>query len=846
MNRQQVYDITLEYFNEDTLKTNVWIDKYCLKNGEDYLESSPDDMHRRLAREFARIEQKYINPLSYEEIYDLLREFRYIIPGGSILYGAGNPYSISSLGNCFVISSNGDSIGGIFTTLEEQAQLMKRRGGVGFDLSEYRSSLSAVNNAANNSTGIVPWEELASEVTRQIAQDGRRGALMLSLDINHPDIEQFITSKDDLTKITGANISIKITDEFMKAVEENKDFRMTWNKQRGLVKDGSKNEGDKTVLIKAKDLWNKLIHQATTKAEPGVLFWDTITRESIPSCYGEEWKETSCNPCGEIPLCPGDSCRLMSINLYSFVENPFTDKAYFNYYKFKDVVYKAQRLMDDIVDLEEEKINTILAKIDSDPEPERIKDVEKNLWIKIKTKLLEGRRTGLSAISLADCAAALGLQYASEDMIKISEEIYKQFAIFAYKSSIDMAEERGAFPIWNGDLEDNNPFLKRVLDYDFMYIDHNKYGRRNISLLTIPPSGTISLLSGISSGIEPVYQLYYKRRRKLEKGNSKITFVDQNGDGWEEYTVLHPKFKEWIVYLYNNDDLLYWECYELDMTKLYKFEDSPLIPTDVNILNKFMEKSPYYKSTAYEIDPLQRVKLQATIQNFIDHSISSTLNLKENTTEETVSNIYMEAWKQGCKGITVYRENSRTGVLVSIDKKEEEFKQHDAPKRPKILQAEIYITKSKGKEWLVVVGLLNGLPYEIFAVENQWNIRDNYSLGTIIKEKRGYYTLSIKDDLQIENFLENISDEENNLTRMISTALRHGANIKFIVEQLNKSRGDITTFSNAIKRILKKYVKDGEDGKELCPECSSKLIYQNGCKECSRENNPECTYSKCG
>lgn len=834
MNRQQVYDITLEYFNEDTLKTNVWIDKYCLKNGEDYLESSPDDMHRRLAREFARIEQKYINPLSYEEIYDLLREFRYIIPGGSILYGAGNPYSISSLGNCFVISSNGDSIGGIFTTLEEQAQLMKRRGGVGFDLSEYRSSLSAVNNAANNSTGIVPWEELASEVTRQIAQDGRRGALMLSLDINHPDIEQFITSKDDLTKITGANISIKITDDFMKDVKNDEMFTLQ-HPSSNLVDE-----------IPATYLWDKIIHQATTKAEPGVLFWDTITRESIPSCYGEEWKETSCNPCGEIPLCPGDSCRLMSINLYSFVENPFTDKAYFNYYKFKDVVYKAQRLMDDIVDLEEEKINTILAKIDSDPEPERIKDVEKNLWIKIKTKLLEGRRTGLSAISLADCAAALGLQYASEDMIKISEEIYKQFAIFAYKSSIDMAEERGAFPIWNGDLEDNNPFLKRVLDYDFMYIDHNKYGRRNISLLTIPPSGTISLLSGISSGIEPVYQLYYKRRRKLEKGNSKITFVDQNGDGWEEYTVLHPKFKEWIVYLYNNDDLLYWECYELDMTKLYKFEDSPLIPTDVNILNKFMEKSPYYKSTAYEIDPLQRVKLQATIQNFIDHSISSTLNLKENTTEETVSNIYMEAWKQGCKGITVYRENSRTGVLVSIDKKEEEFKQHDAPKRPKILQAEIYITKSKGKEWLVVVGLLNGLPYEIFAVENQWNIRDNYSLGTIIKEKRGYYTLSIKDDLQIENFLENISDEENNLTRMISTALRHGANIKFIVEQLNKSRGDITTFSNAIKRILKKYVKDGEDGKELCPECSSKLIYQNGCKECSRENNPECTYSKCG
>lgn len=511
----------------------------------------------------------------------------------------------------------------------------------------------------------------------------------------------------------------------------------------------------------------------------------------------------------------------MSVNLYSFVENPFTNKAYFNYDKFKDVVYKAQRLMDDVVDLEEEKINLILKKIENDPEPEEIKRIEQNLWIKIREKLLLGRRTGLSAIGLADTLSALNTTYASDDSIKLAEEIYKQFAIFAYKSSIDMAEERGAFPIWNGDLENNNPFLKRILDYDFMYIDHNKYGRRNISLLTIPPSGTISLIAGISSGIEPVYQLYYKRRRKLEKGNPKITFVDQNGDGWEEYTILHPKFDTWM---------------ELGLPEDKHFYDN---------YEDYVKVSPYYKSTAYEIDPLQRVKLQATIQKWIDHSISSTLNLKENTTKETVSNIYMEAWKQGCKGITVYRENSRTGVLVSIDK-EEEFKQHDAPKRPKILEAEIYITKSKGKEWLVVVGLLNGLPYEIFAVENQWNIRDNYSLGTIIKEKRGYYTLSIKDDLRIENFLENISDEENNLTRMISTALRHGANIKFIVEQLNKSRGDITTFSNAIKRILKKYVKDGEDGKELCPECGSKLIYQNGCKECSRENNPECTYSKCG
>lgn len=1056
MTREQVYNSTLEYFNGNTLNTNVWIDKYCLKSGEDYLESSPDDMHRGLAKEFSRIEQKYPNPLSEEEIYQLLKDFNYIIPAGSILYGVRNNHSISSIGNCFVIGNDYDSIGAIFNIGEEQAQLMKRRAGVGHDLSNFRSKGTKVSNAANSSTGVETWEELYSFITRQIAQDGRRGALMLSLGINHPDSERFITSKDDLTKVTGANISVKVTDEFMETI------------------------GDYNLYNYNNKLWRKLIHQATTKAEPGVLFWDTITRESIPSCYGEEWKETSTNPCfhpdsyvetingkvkikditsptmvysmdkygklcikkasasfisrknantlkitlkngtnitvtpehkicvqningvpfgwmeaknlklgdrvnhltrnrrgkrysgvkltsqyyrdyimehrlvwesingkipenfdihhkdgntfnnvinnlellthskhskhtalndnpqthqlrdytgkfispenkcspkienipfelktnlknssynsiisiesgettdvydiqvedtncllvnniiahncGEIPLCPYDSCRLLSVNLYSFVEHPFTDKAFFNYDKFKDVVYKAQRLMDDVVDLEEEKINLILKKIENDPEPDEIKSVEKNLWIKIREKLLQGRRTGLSAIGLADCLASLNINYGSEESIALAEEIYKQFAISAYRSSIDMAEERGSFPIWNGDLEDNNPFLKRLLDYDFMYIDHNKYGRRNIALLTIPPSGTISMFgnkNGISSGIEPVYQLYYKRRRKLEKDNPNITFVDQNGDGWEEYIVLHPKFKEWS------------DRWLLDME-----EKGQYVPYSLYSNYEFLSKlSPYKQSTAYEIDPLQRVKLQATIQKWIDHSISSTINLPEGTSEETVSNIYMEAWKQGCKGITVYVNNSRTGVLVDVEKKESEFKHHNAPKRPQVLPAEIYITKSKGTEWLVVIGLLNNLPYEIFAVENRWNIRDNYSVGVIIKERKGLYTLSIKDDLTIENFLENISDEENNLTRMISTALRHGADIKFIVEQLNKSRGDITTFSNAIKRILKKYIIDGASSEELCPECGSKLIYQNGCKECSRENNSECSYSKCG
>lgn len=524
----------------------------------------------------------------------------------------------------------------------------------------------------------------------------------------------------------------------------------------------------------------------------------------------------------------------MSINLYSFVEHPFTNKAYFNYDKFKDVVYKAQRLMDDIVDLEEEKINLILNKIENDPEPEEIKSVEKNLWIKIRKKLLEGRRTGLSAIGLADCFAACNIQYANSESLLLAEEIYKQFAISAYRSSIDMANERGVFPIYNYLSEKDNPFINRICEElsedsnyrrDSHHINNGKRVntclRRNIALLTVPPSGTISMFgnkNGISSGIEPVYQLYYKRRRKLEKDNPNITFVDQNGDGWEEYTVLHPKFKEFLKYK---------DSYDEGFKNLEQEEQIIL--------------SPYYESTAYDIDPLQRVKLQATIQKWIDHSISSTINLPKGTTEETVSNLYMEAWKQGCKGLTIYVDECRTGVLVSADKEESEFKQHNAPKRPTILPCDIYVTKSKGKEWLVVIGLLNNKPYEVFTIENTWNTKSTYMVGDIVKVSSGHYDLRIKDDLTIENFTKDIPNDENLLTRIISTALRHGADIKFVVEQLSTSKGDITSFGLATARILKKYIKDEEKSKDKCPECGEAMVYKDGCKSCN-----SCGYSRCG
>lgn len=799
--KEEVYTQTLEYFEGDVFRTQIWMDKYCLKDNQgNFLELDPDDMHWRLAKEFARIEQKYPNPLSHEEIFELLANFRFILPGGSILYGAGNLYSISSLANCFVIGSNYDSYGSIFQTDQEQVQLMKRRGGVGHDLSHLRPKGSIITNAAGTSTGIVPFMNRYSNSTREVAQDGRRGALMLTLDVTHPDIESFIMAKDDLTKITGANISVKVTDEFMNKVTPFSSNTETF-------------------------IWNKLIHQAWKNAEPGILFWGKTLSEDIPSCYGEDWKPVSCNPCSEIQLCPYDSCRLLSVNLYSFVDNPFTDKAVFNYDKFKDVVYKAQRLIDDVVDLEEEKINLILNKIENDPEPKEVKTVERVLWEKIRNKLLAGRRTGLSAIGLADCLASLGITYGSNSSILLAEEIYKQFATVSYKSSIQLAVERGAFPIWAGYKERLNPFLQRIFEaireipakeHEWMcYEDwqYPKYGRRNISCLTIPPSGTISLLAGISSGVEPVYQLYYKRRYKVVN-DSSYDFIDATGDKWKEYIVWHPKFVDWYIKASQCD-----HCPQVAIEALQcKNEDS---------LQRLIKESPYRNSMSHDIDPIRRVKLQATIQKWIDHSISSTINLAKETTEEQVSEIYMTAWKEGCKGITIYREGSREGVLVSA---KEEFKQCNALKRPKKLKADVREVKIKGQTYSVLVGKLYDKPYEVFVL--------NYSLpsiqGEIAKEGKGKYTYGTI------NLTENLTDEQAAITRLVSTALRHGADIKFIVEQLNKTHGDITSFSKSIARALKYYIKD-EKTNEKCPECSSDMVYEAGCKTCK-----QCGYSRCG
>jgi len=796
---EEVKKKTLEYFSGDDLATNVWIDKYCLKNASgELLEDSPDMMHKRLALEFARIEQKYPNPISYDEIYSLLSTWT-IIPGGSILYGCGNNYSISSLGNCFVIGGENDSIGGIFTTGQEQAQLMKRRAGVGHDLSHLRFKGSTITNAAKSSTGVETWEELYSFITRKIAQDGRRGALMLTLDIEHDDAPYFIESKADTTKITGANISVKISDLYMKAVNEGSNFLK----------------------------WQKLVHQAWKTAEPGVLFWDKVISESPADCYNG-FKSVSTNPCGEIPLCPYDSCRLLSINLTKYVVNPFTKEAYFDWERFKHDVYIAQRLMDDVVDLEEEKINVILNKIESDPEPEDIRLIEKNLWLKIRKKLLEGRRTGLSGIGLADTLAMLNRSYSGS--IDFTESIYKDLAVSAYRSSIDMAKERGAFPIWDYEKEKDNPFLSRIEKFidgttirDSYSVDDYSFamgftGRRNIALLTIPPSGTISLLAGISSGVEPVYQLGYKRRRKVNDSHPNKSFQDKTGDWWEEYAVLHPKFKEWLVTTNHYNSAVSWDT-----------------------LAKTI--SPFANSTAYELNPMDRVKMQGRIQKWIDHSISSTINLPETATEQDVANIYMEAWKQGCKGITIYRDKCRDGVLISNDTKEDTtFKTNNAPKRPKVLLGDLYTPSIHGKDYVVVIGLYEGKPYEVFAFINTYNLKGNYSCN-LIKCGRGKYDVDIKDVMLIEDITSDMSQIEESTTRLVSTSLRHGANIKFLVEQLLKARGNgFQDFSKIIARKLKKYIKDKEAVTGVtCENCgSSDIIYKDGCQECS-----SCGSSKC-
>ncbi|MBP5240732.1 MAG: adenosylcobalamin-dependent ribonucleoside-diphosphate reductase, partial [Bacteroidales bacterium] len=709
---------TIEYFGGDELAANVWIDKYALRDGKNIYELTPDDMHHRIASEFARIEAKYPNPMSEDEIYQLLKGFRYVIPQGSPMSGIGNDFQIVSLSNCFVIGNPGlsDSYGGIMKTDQEQVQLMKRRGGVGHDLSHIRPEGSPVKNSALTSTGIVPFMERFSNTTREVAQGGRRGALMLSISIKHPDAEKFIDAKTTMGKITGANVSVKITDEFMNCVKENKPF----------VQQYPIDSPNPTVTkeIDARALWDKIIHNAWSVAEPGVLFWDTIIRESVPDCYADEGFATmSTNPCGEIPLCPYDSCRLLAINLYGYVKNPFTAQAEFDFDLFRTHVQKAQRLMDDLIDLELEKVEKILEKIQADPEPDEVKLVEHNLWLHIKDKCMEGRRTGLGITAEGDMLAALGLRYGTPEAIDFAVNVQKNLALSAYRSSVTMAKERKPFPLYDTDREANNPFIRRIAEADpELYAEMNEHGRRNIALLTIAPTGTVSICTQTTSGIEPVFLVAYNRRRKINPNDSlestKKIVKDSNGDTFEEFTVFHPKFVEWLKI--NN--------YNVDEVSNMNDEE----------LKSIIEKSPYYKATAYDIDWVDKVRMQGAIQKWVDHSISVTVNIPKETTKEMVSTIYQTAWESGCKGCTIYRDGSRDGVLISRSSSENDndtFKETKAPKRPKRLKAEIIRFQNEKEGWIAVVGMLDGHPYEIFTgkaenfvlptwVEKGWVIRE--------------------------------------------------------------------------------------------------------------------------
>ncbi len=828
---------SLEYFKGDELAASVWINKYAMKDSFGNLyEHSPEDMHWRLANEFAKIENKYPNPLSANEIYDLLREFRYIVPQGGPMTGIGNNYQIASLSNCFVIGHNkpADSYGGIMRIDEEQVQLMKRRGGVGHDLSHIRPAGSAVLNSALTSTGVVPFMERYSNSTREVAQDGRRGALMLSISVKHPDSESFIDAKMEQGKVTGANISVKIDDEFMRCAIQNKPYRQQYpvdSETPRVVKD-----------IDAKALWEKIIHNAWKSAEPGILFWDTIIRESLPDCYADlGYKTVSTNPCGEIPLCPYDSCRLIAINLYSYVENPFTPQAKFNMELFKDHAKKAMRLNDDLIDLEMEKIEQILAKIKADPEEDEVKLAEYTLWEKIQKKTLGGRRTGLGITAEGDMLAALGLMYGSDDAIDFSVEIQKTLALEAYRSSAVMAQERGAFPIFDAKREANNPMVARIRKEDEdLYDQIVRYGRRNISMLTIAPTGTTSLMTQTTSGIEPVFLPVYKRRKKVNPNdkNVTITFRDEVGDAWEEYYVFHHKFLIWC-----------------EMNGLNKEQVLAMRGSQVDDLVK---KSPYYKATSNDIDWLAKVKMQGKMQKWVDHSISVTVNLPNDATEELVADVYKTAWECGCKGVTVYRDGSRAGVLVSAKDKDGKESVVKKRHRPQSLDAEVIRFKNGAEQWIALVGLLNGVPYEIFTGlldDDTRNIPKSVTMGFIVKEKddagNSRYDFQYIDRYGYRNTVGGISHMFNkeywNYAKLISGVLRNGMPIVDIVNLVNGLQLDseaINTWKNGIERALKRYIPDGtkDDTGKKCEKCGShELVYQEGCLNCL-----SCGYSKCG
>ena len=846
----EAYQASLEYFAGDELAARVWVNKYAMKDsfGNIY-EKSPEDMHWRIAREVARIERKYPNPMSADEVFALLDHFRYIIPAGSPMTGIGNNYQVASLSNCFVIGLDGDadSYGGIMRIDEEQVQLMKRRGGVGHDLSQLRPKGSPVNNSALTSTGLVPFMERYSNSTREVAQDGRRGALMLSVSIKHPDSEAFIDAKMTEGKVTGANVSVKLDDEFMQAAIDGKPYVQQFpiDSDAPIVK----------KEISASKLWEKIVHNAWKSAEPGVLFWDTILRESIPDCYADlGFRTVSTNPCGEIPLCPYDSCRLLAINLYAYVDKPFTKEAKFDYDKFAKHVAMAQRIMDDIVDLELEKIDAILDKIANDPQSDEVKETERHLWEKIKDKSGKGRRTGVGITAEGDMIAALGLRYGTQEATDLSVSVHRTLALSAYRSSMTMAKERGAFAVFCADRERNNPFLLRIKGADEqLYNDIMTYGRRNIACLTIAPTGTTSLMTQTTSGIEPVFMPVYKRRRKVNPNdtNVHVDFVDEVGDSFEEYIVYHKKFLEWM------------KINGIDTEKKYTQEE----------IDALVERSPYYKATANDVDWLMKVKMQGEIQKWVDHSISVTVNLPNDVDEALVNRLYVEAWRSGCKGCTIYRDGSRSGVMISVSKKDKKSKKDDAhtaeiPEvqhiptvtevRPKELECDVVRFQNNKEKWVAFVGLLDGYPYEIFTglqdddegivlpktvtkgkIIKQTNDDGSHRYDFQFENKRGYKTT-------VEGLSEKFNPEYWNYAKLISGVLRYRMPIEHVIKlvgSLQLKSESINTWKIGVERALKKYIADGTQAKgKVCPVCGQEtLVYQEGCLICTN-----CGASRCG
>ena len=836
----EAYKATLDYFSGDELASKVWVNKYALKDafGNIY-EKTPSDMHWRLAREIARVESKYPNSLSEKELFDLFDHFRYIIPQGSPMTGIGNNYQVASLSNCFVIGIDGsaDSYGAIIRIDEEQVQLMKRRGGVGHDLSHIRPKGSPVKNSALTSTGLVPFMERYSNSTREVAQDGRRGALMLSVSIKHPDSESFIDAKMTEGKVTGANVSVKIDDNFMNAVINGEKYQQQYpidSPDPKVVKQ-----------IDANSLWKKIIHNAWKSAEPGVLFWDTILRESVPDSYADlGFKTVSTNPCGEIPLCPYDSCRLLAINLYSYVVNPFTPEAYFDFDLFRKHVALAQRIMDDIIDLESEKIELILSKINSDPESDEVKQSERYLWEKIQRKTLLGRRTGVGITAEGDMLAALGYRYGTEEATDFAESVHKSLALAAYRSSVEMAKERGAFENYDSAREVNNPFINRLREADpSLYEEMVRYGRRNIACLTIAPTGTTSLMTQTTSGIEPVFLPVYKRRRKVNPNDVdvRVDFVDETGDAFEEYIVFHHKFVTWM------------EANGYPTAKRYTPEE----------VDDMVAKSPYYKATSNDVDWLQKVRMQGRIQKWVDHSISVTINLPNDVSEDLVNQLYVEAWKCGCKGCTVYRDGSRSGVLIAADKnKKKETAAPEGPVivsvRPRELEADVVKFQNKKEKWIAFVGLLNGRPYEIFtglADDDEGIILPkNVSKGSIIKsydeDGKKHYDFQFKNKKGYKMTIEGLDGKFNpeywNYAKLISGVLRYGMPIDQViklVQGMDLDNESINTWKNGVERALKKYLPNGTAAKgQKCPNCGNEtLIYQEGCLICT-----SCGASRCG